>query len=204
MYTDDELLPLSALQHLLFCERQCALIHIERLWEENLFTAEGRLLHSRSDEPGVEMRGGMKVVRGMKVCSHMLGVSGICDVVEFRDGVPTPVEYKRGKPKSHRADEVQLCAQAVCLEEMLGVTVPEADLFYGQTRRRHCVVLDDELRQLTHDIAERAHVLIDAGCTPPAEYEPRKCSACSLAELCVPKQNWDRDIGRLIEAALEE
>ena len=187
MANEDERLPLSALQHLLYCPRQCALIHIERLWEENLFTAEGRILHDRTHRPGTEVQHGLKVARSMQVWSDRLGVFGICDVVEFREGVPTPVEYKRGKPKAHRADDVQVCAQAMCIEDMLDVRIPQADLFYGQTRRRHTVSFDAELRQLVRDVAQRCHELVDAGHTPPARYERRKCSACSLMSACLPR-----------------
>lgn len=186
-YPEDELLPLSGLQHLLFCERQCALIHIERLWAENYFTATGRILHDRTDTPETRNEHGVRVVRAMTVRSLELGLFGVCDVVEFRDGVPTPVEYKRGKPKSHRADEVQLCAQALCLEEMMDCSIPEADLFYGKTHRRQPVPLDCELRNLTRDIARRFHDLLAADRTPPPVYERAKCSACSLADLCMPK-----------------
>lgn len=199
-YAEDDLIPLSALQHLLFCERQCALIHTERLWEENQFTAEGRIMHSRTDEPVTEMIDGTKVARALRIRSFKLGVVGVCDVVEFQNGIPTPVEYKRGKPKSHRADEVQVCAQAMCLEEMLDVGVQEAYLFYGRTRRRHHVVLDDELRDLTEDIADRCHDLIVSGETPAPQYERRKCSACSLALLCMPRQNWTADVDSLMHS----
>lgn len=188
LYTEDDLLPLSGLQHLLFCERQCALIHVERLWAENYFTATGRIMHDRTDTPETRNEHGLRVVRAMTVRSRELGVYGVCDVVEFRDGIPTPVEYKRGKPKAHRADDVQVCAQALCLEEMMGVSVPEADLFYGKTHRRQAVILDDELRALTQDMARRFHALVAAGETPRPVYDRAKCSACSLGELCLPRR----------------
>src|SRR5882724_4292817 len=126
-----ERLPISALQHWLYCPRQCALIHVERLWSENAFTAEGRVLHERAHEGGEENRPGLHITRGISLWSERLGLSGVADVVEFRgpDGRPFPVEYKRGRPKPHRADEVQLCAQGLCLEEMLGVVIPEGALF---------------------------------------------------------------------------
>jgi CRISPR-associated exonuclease Cas4 len=186
---EDERLALSALQHLLFCPRQCALIHVERLWEENVYTAEGRILHDRSDQSETVVEYGMKVARAMRIWSERLGLYGVCDVVEFRDGLPTPVEFKRGKPKTHRADEVQLCAQAICLEDMFGVRIPQADLFYGKTRRRKCVLLDDALRSLTAETARRCHELIASGVTPAPVYEYRKCSSCSLLGLCLPKQS---------------
>ncbi|WBV41603.1 CRISPR-associated protein Cas4 [Pseudoroseomonas cervicalis] len=138
---EDGLIPISALQHHLFCPRQAALIHVEGLWAEDSATAEGRLLHERVDAGGAETRPKVRVVRGIALRSFALGVTGKADAVELRGRppVPYPVEYKRGKPKAHRADEVQLCAQAICLEEALGVSVPEGALFYGTTRRRQVV-----------------------------------------------------------------
>lgn len=183
-------LPLSALQHLLFCERQCALIHLERLWEENRFTAEGRVLHGKVDEGRGESRPGRRITRSLQLRSEVLGLHGVADVVELvrrPDGgwQPFPVEYKRGKPKAHDADLVQLCAQAICLEEGFGVPVPEGALFYGQTRRRLDVVFDDGLRELTQRTAARLHELIATGVTPRAIRE-KKCEACSLLEVCLP------------------
>lgn len=181
-------IPISALQHALFCERQFALIHLEREWSENRQTAEGRVLHERAHEGPTESRGDIRTVRGMSVASAALGLTGQCDVVEFhRDGRVIPVEYKRGKPKSHRADEVQLCAQAICLEEMLGLPqIPVAFLFYGKPHRRTEVLLDGELRALTVGVAARAREILDSGITPPARYEKPKCAACSLIEICQP------------------
>jgi CRISPR-associated exonuclease Cas4 len=194
-----DLLPISALQHLLFCERQCALIHVEQVWAENRFTAEGNVMHEKAHDGPDEMKAGVRIARGLDVKSETLGLSGQCDVVEFHErplsqggphsplcGSILPIEYKRGKPKAHRADEVQLCAQALCLEEMQSVTIPEGRLFYGQTRRRTDVIFDDELRALTKETAQRLHELIDSRETPPAVYEARKCDACSLIELCMP------------------
>jgi CRISPR-associated exonuclease Cas4 len=188
MYADDELLPLSGLQHLLFCPRQCALIHVERLWEENRFTAEGRLLHERADSPGSTTRGGIRTVRSLPLRSTELGLSGVADVVEVGPEGSRPVEYKRGRPKQHRADEIQLCAQALCLEEMFGKAIPEGALFYGKAKRRKAIVLDDELRGLARDLALAFHELVRAGLTPPPEYAARKCGACSLVDLCLPRQ----------------
>jgi len=189
---EDDLIPLSALQHFLFCSRQCALIHVERQWAENQFTADGCILHDRVDEPALERRAGVRIVRAMPLRSLALGVSGIADVVELRgqggDKRPYPVEYKRGKPKAHRADEVQLCAQALCLEEMFGCAIPEGALFYGQTRRRQAVPLDAELRRLTTQIATETRALLSGRETPPPVYEPRKCDTCSLIDICKPKQ----------------
>lgn len=182
-------IPISALQHALFCERQFALIHLEREWSENRQTAEGRVLHERAHEGQAESRGTVRTVRGLSVASAGYGLTGQCDVVEFhRDGRVIPVEYKRGKPKSHRADEVQLCAQALCLEEMLALPrIPRGFLFYGKPHRRTEVVLDDGLRELTIGIAGRAREILATGLTPPARYEKSKCAACSLAGICQPR-----------------
>jgi CRISPR-associated exonuclease Cas4 len=192
--SDDEadLVPLSALQHYLFCPRQCALIHIERLWAENLLTAEGRILHESSDRPGQASRGERRIVQSMPIRSRALGIAGVADVVELsRAGgrwQPYPIEYKRGRPKAHRADEVQLCAQALCLEEMFGVAVPEGALFYGKVRRRKVVAFDDGLRALTHEIATATRALVAAGRTPRPIYEAKRCDTCSLFQLCRPKR----------------
>ncbi len=184
---EDDLVPLSALQHYLFCPRQCALIHVERLWAEDGATAEGRVLHERVDAGGTDSRPGLRVARGVALRSFALGVAGKADVVEFsgRPPRPFPVEYKRGKPKSHRADEVQLCAQAICLEEMLGGEVPAGALFSGTTRRRRDVVFDAELRRLTAATAAAARADILAGRTPPPVFTPA-CRKCSLEDLCRP------------------
>ena len=184
-------LPLSALQHLLFCERQCALIHVERLWEENRFTAEGRVLHEKVDEGRGESRPGVRITRSLQLRSEVLGLHGVADVVELHrlpDGgwLPFPVEYKRGKPKAHDADLVQLCAQAMCLEEGFGTPVPQGAMFYGQTRRRLDVIFDEGLRELTRRTAARLHKLIESGVTPRAVRE-KKCEACSLLEVCLPE-----------------
>lgn len=184
---EDALIPLSALQHYLFCPRQSALIHVEGLWAEDARTAEGRILHERADAGRHETRPGVRVARGLQIRSLGLGVSGRADVVELRGEPPKPfpVEYKRGKPKSHRADEVQLCAQAVCLEEMFGVPVPDGALFYGETRRRQPVSFDAELRALTARVAAEARENILAGRTPAPVFTPA-CRRCSMNGLCQP------------------
>lgn len=188
---DDELIPISALQHYLYCPRQCALIHVERLWAENRQTAEGRLLHERADQPQVEKRHGVRTVTAMPLSCPELGIAGVADVVEFHaaeDGErPYPVEYKRGRPKTHRADEVQLCAQALCLEAMFGQKVDEGALFYGMPRRRTLVVFDEPLRQLTLEVIRATREMIRAGRTPLASYEAKRCDACSLIDLCQPR-----------------
>jgi CRISPR-associated exonuclease Cas4 len=188
-FSEDELLPLSALQHYLFCPRQCALIHLEQVWEENFFTAAGRVLHERThDTNQSERRPGVRIERGLAVRSLSLGISGQCDVVEFwDDGRVLPIEYKRGKPKAHRADEVQLCAQALCLEEMLKTSIPSGHLYYGKQHRRQEITFDDVLRRLTKQIAESLHTMIQNRKTPPPLYVSKKCDSCSLIELCQPK-----------------
>ena len=191
MFSEDELLPISALQHLLFCPRQCALIHTEQLWAENLLTAEGRIAHEKVDEEGAETRSGRRIVFGLPLRSFRLGLVGKADVVEFSGGdggqaIVFPVEHKRGRPKQKDCDRVQLCAQAVCLEEMLGGTVAEGALFYGKTRRREDVAFDAGLRGLTEETALELHRLLDSGITPRAEYG-KKCRSCSLINVCMPK-----------------
>ncbi len=195
MFPEDELLPLSGLQHLLFCERQCALIHIEQLWQENLFTAEGRLLHEKVDTAKHEKRKGVRTVFGLRIQSLRLGLVGKADVVEYHKTgkiwLPYPVEYKRGKPKINRCDEVQLCAQAICLEEMLKIDIPSGALFYGRTRRRKVVQFDQQLRELVQKTADRFHKLVRSGTTPKAEYS-KKCKSCSLYDICLPKSTTGR------------
>lgn len=204
--SEEEFIPISALQHFVYCPRQCALIHTERQWAENALTAEGRLLHERVDDGGASRRGQVTTNRSVAIRSTRLGLSGIADVVESVDGRPPyPVEYKRGRPKTHRADEVQLCAQAICLEEMLGVEVPEGALYYGKNRRRQVVAFDMGLRQLTEEIAERTHGLLRSRSTPPAEYAPRKCGRCSLRDICQPRQpTAARNVARWLARAIAE
>ena len=169
------------------------MIHVEQVWAENRFTAEGRVLHEATAVAGSEKRRGVRVVTAMPLVSHRLGVSGIADLVELHNGrdgrwMPFPVEYKRGKPKAHRADEVQLCAQAIALEEMFDVTLTEGALFYGETRRRLGVPFDSALRELTAEIATATRALLSGQSTPPAVYAKSKCTACSLFELCQPRR----------------
>lgn len=191
--TPSDSLPISALQHWLFCPRQCALIHVERVWAENRLTAEGRVLHERVDDGSPESREGIRILRAPHIASQRYGLHGVADVVEMRGDVPFPVEYKRGRPKAHRADEVQLCAQALCLEEMTGHPVPKGALFYGNTRRRKIVPIDDDLRATTLTVARAASNAIRTGTLPPPVFEPTRCNACSLQELCRPKA--PRDTG---------
>jgi CRISPR-associated exonuclease Cas4 len=198
VYPEDELIPISALQHLVFCERQFALMFVERVWADNRFTVEGTELHAQVDAGGTEGRGEVRTARAVPLRSLTLGLTGRSDVVELRrdesgarvPGLggrwrPYPIEYKRGRPKSHRADEVQLCAQALCLEEMLDVAVPLGALFYGLPRRRTEIAFDAELRQLVANAAERARALLQRRETPAARRDAR-CERCSLVELCQP------------------
>jgi CRISPR-associated exonuclease Cas4 len=190
MYTESELLPLSGLQHLLYCERQWALIHIEQQWAENRLTAQGRVLHRVVDEHPDESHSGFRVVRSLAVRSLRLGITGKADVVLFPlsgAGPPVPIEYKRGRPKPGDWDKVQLCAQALCLEEMLKIVVPEGALFYGLPRRRTVITFTEELRSHTEQAAQRMHELYRTGISPPAIYESKKCDRCSLLELCQPR-----------------
>jgi CRISPR-associated exonuclease Cas4 len=213
-FGEDDLLPISALADLVFCERRAALHHIEAVWEDNVFTVEGTFMHQRvhSEEP-LESRGDLRIARGLRLRSLRLGLSGIADVVEFHrvggneaasagqaNGLPRgvdlpgtrgswqpfPVEYKRGRLRREEGYQVQLCAQALCLEEMLRVTVPVGAVFYGQPRRRLEVTFSEELRTQTESAAARLHELSRAGKTPPARYE-KKCDSCSLLTLCMPK-----------------
>jgi CRISPR-associated exonuclease Cas4 len=187
----DDPIPLSALQHAVYCLRQAALIHIERQWEENRFTAEGRVLHDVAHDPVDRKRGSIRQVMALPLACRRLNLVGVADLVEFRAGVDGetayPVEYKRGKAKLHRADEVQLCAQGLCLEEMTGNAVPEGALFYAEKRRRVAVPFDADLRRLTEQTAIEFGALLVAGRTPAAIYRADRCRACSLIEVCRPK-----------------
>lgn len=208
-FSESELLPISALQHLLFCERQCALIHVERIWAENRLTAEGRVLHERAHEPGTENRGRTRTVRGLHLRSLKHGLIGVSDIVEFlapetqrMSAIPeedfwrtasqiaewsiSPVEYKRGVPKLEKYDEVQLCAQALCLEEMFERPIPTGALFYGLERRRVSIVFDDQLRELTICSARRLREVLLTEALPRAVFKPH-CAQCSLSEQCLPR-----------------
>ena len=191
MYSEDDLVMISALQHFLFCPRQCALIHLEQQWTENRLTAEGRILHERVHSTGRESRGKVRIEFDVPIRSLHLGLIGRADIVEFHlqeNGIwqPFPVEYKRGRPKKDASDRVQLCAQALCLEEMLCCDVPEGALYYGQKKRRQAVFFDEELRQLATVTAEKLHTLLSSNRTPPPEYAKR-CENCSFISQCLPK-----------------
>jgi CRISPR-associated exonuclease Cas4 len=208
---DDDFIPLSALQHAVYCLRQAALIHLERMWAENRFTAEGQVVHLATHEPGTRRGRGVRRVTALPLASRRLGIAGVADLVEFQAGAsgetPYPVEFKRGKAKPHRADEVQLCAQGLCLEEMTGRSVPEGALFYAETKRRVVVPLDAELRTLTEATIGSLRDVFATGRTPPAVYRADRCRACSLLDLCRPKAGarpvraWRE---RMLEAILAE
>lgn len=224
-YSPEDLLPLSGIQHFLFCRRQWALIHVETQWRDNVLTAEGRLMHARVEDPFfTETRNGVVLARAVPVASYALGLAGVCDVVEFtplppasraageggvalpnREGLyrPTPVEYKRGRPKREPMDEAQLCAQAICLEEMLSVEIPRGYLYYGQTRHREEVELTPALRQLVREASAEMHHYFSRGYTP--KVRPHKgCRSCSLAELCLPTlQENVLPVSRYIQQAIE-
>ena len=208
MYDEGDLLPISGIQHLLFCERQCALIHVEQAWGENRLTAEGRLMHDRVHDEGAENRRDVRSARGVRLRSLRLGLAGKADVVEFHrcdpdaGGAapddcarlpdcagwwkPFPVEHKRGAPKADHCDWVQLCAQALCLEEMLGISVPAGAIYYGRPHRRQDVVFTPDLRRETEEAAARFHELVRTGLTPAAKHD-KKCDRCSLVALCLPE-----------------
>lgn len=217
-YTQDNLLPLSGIQHFLFCRRQWALIHVEQQWKENALTAEGRIMHKRVDDPFfTETRNGVVTARSVPVASYRLGLSGICDVVEFhpsspahlrlalsgapaetkreegevklpnREGLylPAPIEYKRGKEKHDHSDETQLCAQAMCLEEMLSTSIPKGYLYYGEARHRVEIEFTSELRTLVQDMSAEMHNYFSRGYTPKVRTH-KGCRSCSLADVCLP------------------
>ncbi|MFA5291904.1 MAG: CRISPR-associated protein Cas4 [Phycisphaerae bacterium] len=199
MFFEDQLISISALQHWLFCHRQCGLIHLEQIWIENQLTAEGRVLHEKVHQANAEFAGDARIVRGLRLVSFQLGLVGQADVVEFHKsdkGIvlpgsdnlwqPFPVEYKRGKPKKNNSDCVQLCAQAMCLEEMLNTEITFGAFYYQRPRRRTEVEFTTQLHGLVEDISQSVHEMIDGGITPRGDYE-QKCKNCSLAGVCMPK-----------------
>lgn len=217
MYTEDEYLMLSGIQHFVFCRRQWALIHVEQQWAENYKTTAGELMHKRAhDDTSFERRGDLLITRGLRISSGKLGVSGQCDVVEFHQvdhGITVygyegtwdivPVEYKNGSPKENREDEVQLCAQAICLEEMFQTEITEGFLYYGQKRRRTKVLFDEELRRLVEDSCEEMHQLFQRGYTPKVKPTP-KCRSCSLTDLCLPRMQKVPAVKSYINSRLTE
>jgi len=221
-FAEDELLPISALQHLVFCERQCALMFVEGQWRANRLTVEGRQLHERVHEERGEARGSVRIACGLSLRSLRLGLVGIADMVEFHrvdadespgnaielPGVsglwrPVPVEYKRGRPKKEHCDDVQLCAQALCMEELWNVTIPFGMLYYGRTRRRKTVQFSAELRSLTERAAARLHVLVEENAIPKPE-PGRWCRSCSLEDVCLPQTAQRRSALRYLAAKVRE
>lgn len=217
VYNEEDYLQLSGLQHFSFCRRQWALIHIEQQWTENLQTVDGRILHEKAhDSAAREKRGDLIVTRDMRIHSSTLGISGSCDVVEFhrsREGIsllgqdglwqPYPVEYKRGAPKITEMDKLQLCAQAMCLEEMLCCDIPEGAVFYGEIRRREVVDLDEELRGRVRELLLQMHELYRRSHTPKVK-PTKSCNACSLKELCLPKLARKNCVADYLRKRMEE
>lgn len=216
-YSEDDYLNIAGLQHFAFCRRQWALIHIEQQWQENLRTIEGQILHEKAhDGYSSEKRGEVIISRGMAIFSRTLGISGICDIVELhkshigvkifnREGLykPFPVEYKRGKPKEGDCDALQLCAQAMCLEEMLVCEIPNGCLFYGETNHRHKVELSQTLRDKVQSMLREMHAYYDRRYTPKVKLT-KSCKACSLAEICIPKLNKNLSVSKYIRDNISE
>ena len=210
MFAIDDLIPVSALQHVLFCERQYALIYLEQMWEENQFTAEGKVLHERVHADHHESRRSFRQEYDMAVRSLEWGLTGKCDLVEIwysenkKVKKVSPVEFKRGKQKASDVDRVQLCAQALCLEEMFGMAIERGQLYYKQEHRRSDVEVDEALRKKTVNLIERIRTIQNTGMTPAAEYEKRKCDRCSLIDVCMPKNVGDggKSVERFIQAEL--
>lgn len=212
MYAEEDYLMLSGIQHFAFCRRQWAIIHIEQQWAENYRTTAGELMHRKAhDEHSFEKRGNLLTVRGLRISSHELGLSGQCDVVEFHqdengielfgyDGKwnPVPVEYKHGTPKENNADELQLCAQAICLEEMFQTGIPEGFLYYGENRRRSLITFTEDLRDCVRRFSREMHDLFHKGYTPNVK-PTKQCKACSLENLCIPKLQKMTDVRAYIE-----
>lgn len=211
--SEQAFLPLSGIQHFAFCRRQWALIHIENLWAENVRTVEGNIMHQRAhDDQFTESRGDVLILRGLRIASEKLGLSGACDVVEFhqhpqgvtlqgREGrwLPYPVEYKRGKPKEDDCDQLQLCAQAMCLEEIFVCEIPEGSLYYGETRRRQRVSFTPELRERVESMAAEMRAYYDRRHTPSAR-PSKACNACSLKDQCLPKLTKRESVSAYIHA----
>ena len=217
MYAEEDYLMLSGIQHFAFCRRQWAMIHIEQQWADNYRTTAGELMHKKAhDEGSFEKRGNILTIRGMRISSRELGLSGQCDVVEFhqdQNGVslfgydgkwnPVPVEYKRGAPKENNADELQLCAQAICLEEMFQIDIKEGYLYYGENRRRSHVEFTDTLRDEVKKAANEMHDLFQKGYTPKVK-PYKKCKASSLQKLCVPKLQKAVKVRTYIEQGIKD
>ncbi len=217
IYQEEDFLQLSGLQHFSFCRRQWALIHIENQWAENYRTVDGALMHERAHDRSLEeSRGDLLIQRGVSVYSAELGVSGQCDILEYRRGTegiplpnrdglwqPYPVEYKRGKPKDTDADALQLCGQAMCLEHMLCCDIPEGALYYGEIRRRERVAFTPALRSQVQELLLQMHELYRRGYTPKVK-PTKSCSACSLKDLCLPRLLKSRSVSAYLKSAMED
>ncbi len=214
MYSEDDYIHVNALQHYVFCPRQCALIYVEDIWQENLYTVRGNLLHERVDSDDYETRADVKMVRGLRIHSRRLGLSGRCDVVEFRGTGSKmqviPVEFKAGKPKQDFSDEVQLCAQALCLEEMLKISIRKGMFFYGRIRRRVAVDISEHLRARTEEIIRAVHQLIAERHVPTLtellqssqlsqSQFLKRCQRCSLQDACQPKAMREKKLRQYME-----
>ncbi len=220
MYEEDQMLMLSGIQHYMYCPRQWALIHVEQQWGENRLTAEGHQLHQNVDNPAYRQKNGETItLRSVHIASHTLGLYGVTDAVELLpsessiDSIthprypgfwkPYPVEYKRGHRKPDERDEVQLAAQVICLEEMYGIHIPEAALFYHETRHRETVRIDEHLRQLTYELSEAMHRTFERGITPKAE-ERGGCRNCSLFDICAPDLTKKTSVAYYLKKTLDE
>ena len=194
VYNEEDYLMLSGIQHFAFCTRQGALIHIENQWEENVRTVEGNIMHKRAhDGPQIETRKNLVVSRQMKVYSKYLGISGICDVVEF----------KKGEPKENNADRLQLVAQAICLEEMMCTRIEEGNLYYGTTKRREHVEITDSLRQEVENICLQMHQYFDRQYTPNIK-RTKSCNACSLKNICLPQLSKKKSVHNYILKTIKD
>jgi len=202
---DEDLIPLSALQHYAFCPRQCALIHNEQVWSENWLTAQGRQLHQRVDHAPPETRKGIRYERGVEVSAPKIGLVGKLDLLEIEIAKRRymPIEYKRGKPKRNTIDEIQLCGQVLCLEEMLDLTIPYGAIWYWQTRQRQVIEMTEALRQETMEIIQKTRQLLQSNVTPKVKYEKR-CDACSLFEICQPKLSFRDKSRAYVESLYDE
>lgn len=207
MYTEDDFIMISALQHYIFCPRQCGLIHIDEVWQDNLFTVRGEILHEKVDTDSYETRGDVKTVRGLRIHSYKYGLVGRCDVVEFKDTSKgkeiLPVEFKAGEPKEDVSDKAQLCAQVLCLEEMLNVEISKAAFFYGKIRRRNIIEITNELREQTEEVISKVRVLVDSKNVPIIEYSS-KCRNCSLVFICQPKALNKKKLNQYIQNLFEQ
>lgn len=207
MYTEDDFIMISALQHYIFCTRQCGLIHIDDVWQDNLFTIRGEILHEKVDTDSYETRGDVKTVRGLRIHSYKYGLVGRCDVVEFKNTSNgkeiLPVEFKVGEPKEDISDKVQLCAQVLCLEEMLNVEIAKAAFFYDKIRRRNIIEITTELREQTQEVISKVRELVDNKTVPVIEYSS-KCRNCSLISICQPKALNKKKLKHYIQNLFEQ